>query len=304
MQLKVVSLGIHYWAVLPCSCAWAFQTAWLRTWQVSAVNSPATFWKSAMYQQCDFSLYVCVCTDLCNTSLHVWYQCDPADTMLLFLLTLKAMLSLWVEFLGHEVQTLWWWDRCEYFTFIIKMGHAMSNMHCRETLSILIALVENGVNPEALAAVVKELRREAIALKVRLSWSIWLLKRLFGERECFGATMFAHMFATRLLNGKDDCWPGSSSMAQPLESWLNTTNCCMRRSLYESRVLRSGARSPILAGNWWNKWILSIQSLTPNGSGSARVHDCWAKRHSPAWSDLSKALMLLLHPQSRIWKPF
>eukprot|EP00241_Pyramimonas_parkeae_P013995 CAMPEP_0114251064 /NCGR_PEP_ID=MMETSP0058-20121206/15060_1 /TAXON_ID=36894 /ORGANISM="Pyramimonas parkeae, CCMP726" /LENGTH=73 /DNA_ID=CAMNT_0001364819 /DNA_START=115 /DNA_END=336 /DNA_ORIENTATION=+ len=35
----------------------------------------------------------------------------------------------------------------------------------RETLSILIALVENGVNPEALAAVVKELRREAIALK-------------------------------------------------------------------------------------------------------------------------------------------
>jgi len=35
----------------------------------------------------------------------------------------------------------------------------------RETLSILIALVENGVNPEALAAVVKELRREATALK-------------------------------------------------------------------------------------------------------------------------------------------
>jgi len=35
----------------------------------------------------------------------------------------------------------------------------------RETLSILIALVETGVNPEALAAVVKELRREAGALK-------------------------------------------------------------------------------------------------------------------------------------------
>ena len=39
----------------------------------------------------------------------------------------------------------------------------------RETLSILIALVENGVNPEALAAVVKELRREAASLKVRLT---------------------------------------------------------------------------------------------------------------------------------------
>jgi mitotic-spindle organizing protein 1 len=35
----------------------------------------------------------------------------------------------------------------------------------RDTLSVLIALCENGVNPEALAAVVKELRREAAALK-------------------------------------------------------------------------------------------------------------------------------------------
>nr|A9NKD9.1 RecName: Full=Mitotic-spindle organizing protein 1; AltName: Full=Mitotic-spindle organizing protein associated with a ring of gamma-tubulin 1 [Picea sitchensis]ABK21100.1 unknown [Picea sitchensis]ABR16900.1 unknown [Picea sitchensis] len=34
----------------------------------------------------------------------------------------------------------------------------------RHTLSILIALCEHGVNPEALAAVVKELRREAAAL--------------------------------------------------------------------------------------------------------------------------------------------
>lgn len=36
----------------------------------------------------------------------------------------------------------------------------------RESLAILVALIENGVNPEALAAVVKELRREAAALKV------------------------------------------------------------------------------------------------------------------------------------------
>lgn len=35
----------------------------------------------------------------------------------------------------------------------------------RETLCILIGLVESGVNPEALAAVVRELRREAAALK-------------------------------------------------------------------------------------------------------------------------------------------
>ena len=35
----------------------------------------------------------------------------------------------------------------------------------KETLAILMGLLENGVNPEALAQVVKELRREAVALK-------------------------------------------------------------------------------------------------------------------------------------------
>ena len=34
----------------------------------------------------------------------------------------------------------------------------------RETLSLLVSLCENGVNPEALAAVVKELRKEAATL--------------------------------------------------------------------------------------------------------------------------------------------
>jgi mitotic-spindle organizing protein 1 len=38
----------------------------------------------------------------------------------------------------------------------------------KETLSVLISLVESGVHPEALAAVVKELRREAAELKARL----------------------------------------------------------------------------------------------------------------------------------------
>jgi len=36
----------------------------------------------------------------------------------------------------------------------------------QRTLSILASLIENGVNPEALAAVVKELKRESEALKV------------------------------------------------------------------------------------------------------------------------------------------
>ncbi|CAG8474005.1 3488_t:CDS:2 [Funneliformis caledonium] len=35
----------------------------------------------------------------------------------------------------------------------------------RDTLSICLNLCENGVNPEALAAVIKELRRETVSLK-------------------------------------------------------------------------------------------------------------------------------------------
>lgn len=40
----------------------------------------------------------------------------------------------------------------------------------RNTLSILVGLCESGVNPEALAAVVKELRREGAALEVPHLW--------------------------------------------------------------------------------------------------------------------------------------
>ncbi|CAG8466312.1 15891_t:CDS:2 [Dentiscutata erythropus] len=36
----------------------------------------------------------------------------------------------------------------------------------RDTLSLCLNLCENGVNPEALAAVIKELRRESAAIKV------------------------------------------------------------------------------------------------------------------------------------------
>ena len=46
--------------------------------------------------------------------------------------------------------------------------HMMSNLLGagldRQTLAILVALCEHGVNPQALAAVVKELRREAAAV--------------------------------------------------------------------------------------------------------------------------------------------
>lgn len=51
----------------------------------------------------------------------------------------------------------------------LNLVHEISNILDtgldKETLSICMSLVEAGVNPEALAAVVKELRREAAALK-------------------------------------------------------------------------------------------------------------------------------------------
>jgi len=49
----------------------------------------------------------------------------------------------------------------------------------RSTLSILVSLCENGVNPEALALVVKELRRESDALKVINNKNEHLYKHLF-----------------------------------------------------------------------------------------------------------------------------
>ncbi|KAG0629427.1 hypothetical protein M758_1G102900 [Ceratodon purpureus] len=55
----------------------------------------------------------------------------------------------------------------------LDIVHMMSNLLGagldRQTLAILVALCEHGVNPEALAAVVKELRREAAAVSEKAS---------------------------------------------------------------------------------------------------------------------------------------
>lgn len=58
----------------------------------------------------------------------------------------------------------------------------------QHTLSILVQLVENGVNPEALAAVVKELKRESEALKVirNLGCSIFVFRRQVASDFCLG----------------------------------------------------------------------------------------------------------------------
>jgi len=54
------------------------------------------------------------------------------------------------------------------FLVMFEMSQILNCGLDQKTLSILTSLIENGVNPEALAAVVKELKRETDALKVNL----------------------------------------------------------------------------------------------------------------------------------------
>ena len=51
-------------------------------------------------------------------------------------------------------------------TVLYEMSQILNCGLDQRTLTILAGLIENGVNPEALAAVVKELKRETQALKV------------------------------------------------------------------------------------------------------------------------------------------
>lgn len=53
----------------------------------------------------------------------------------------------------------------ETLDIMFEMSQILNCGIDQHTLSILAQLVENGVNPEALAAVVKELKRESDALK-------------------------------------------------------------------------------------------------------------------------------------------
>lgn len=54
------------------------------------------------------------------------------------------------------------------FSVLFEMSQILNCGLDQRTLTILAGLIENGVNPEALAAVVKELKRETEALKVYL----------------------------------------------------------------------------------------------------------------------------------------
>jgi mitotic-spindle organizing protein 1 len=59
-----------------------------------------------------------------------------------------------------------WEEAKETIEILYEISQILNTGLDRTSLSILVSLCENGVNPEALAAVVKELRREAAALKL------------------------------------------------------------------------------------------------------------------------------------------
>ncbi|EKX46880.1 hypothetical protein GUITHDRAFT_152235 [Guillardia theta CCMP2712] len=56
-------------------------------------------------------------------------------------------------------------DAAETSEVLFEMSNLLNTGLDKPTLNILIELCENGVNPEALAHVVRELRRESAALK-------------------------------------------------------------------------------------------------------------------------------------------
>ena len=53
----------------------------------------------------------------------------------------------------------------EALGIVCELSNILGTGLDRETLAILIGLLESGVNPEALATVVRELRKEAAILK-------------------------------------------------------------------------------------------------------------------------------------------
>jgi len=53
----------------------------------------------------------------------------------------------------------------ETLEVLYEMAQLLNTGLDRQSLSILVSLCEHGVNPEALAAVVKELKREAASIR-------------------------------------------------------------------------------------------------------------------------------------------
>ena len=60
-----------------------------------------------------------------------------------------------------------------YASALMEMSRILNTGLDMETLATVVRLCENGVNPEALAMVFQELKKESAAVKVRQS-ALWL----------------------------------------------------------------------------------------------------------------------------------
>ena len=59
-----------------------------------------------------------------------------------------------------------------HFAALMEMSKLLNTGLDADTLALCVRLCENGVNPEALALVIQELRRESAAIKVRVTF-LW-----------------------------------------------------------------------------------------------------------------------------------
>lgn len=65
------------------------------------------------------------------------------------------------------------------FSVLLEISRILNTGLDMETLSICVRLCEQGINPEALSSVIKELRKATEALKVRVCVLVHSKERFF-----------------------------------------------------------------------------------------------------------------------------
>ena len=123
--------------------------------------------------------------------IHSWFIANPTSELKLHL-NFRADFKVCCLSICHVI-----------LVAIQQMSELLETGLDPETLSICVHLCEQGVNPEALASVVKELRREMAAYKVRgkliQSYNEWALLNYKSLVICFvwnHQYMYFEIFAT------------------------------------------------------------------------------------------------------------
>lgn len=72
---------------------------------------------------------------------------------------------------------------CAVPVAVYELSRLLNTGLDRETLAILMALIQKGVNPEALAAVVKDLRKDAASASAQPSAATTTTERTFTGKQ-------------------------------------------------------------------------------------------------------------------------